>query len=1034
MRPFVDRANELANLKSALRNDGEEALVFVFTGNSGIGKTALRNAFVEQALIPNKIPHAVLDYDGNPDVRPIDATARSIRRQLGTYGVRTPVFDYLYARYYELSTGAKISSKNFPPELEGGVSILEKILGVGNVTQIIEGVSQLGLLEKERLQHKEWLYRARELEPFEILNILPEVLAEDLQEAMKSQNPNILRTAGVRICLLFDAYELIEESQLDDTLHRKLILLTPHLLRVVFSQSSVPWVRKYPREWYGKVRPFPALGNLSRPDVREFLKQREIPNPSLQEQLYRLTNGYPFHLELAADVCHAIEETTRWKPSVDDFQGAAQAINITEELIHRLFKHMKENEKELLELTAYPRWISAEMLNVLSSIKEDMPRIFKKFIELSIFSPHPEIPDAYVMQKEVRDYLITQRRRERFWKQRHERMSTLHREQWENTHSLRHLQEAIYHGFYENPLGTTRMFEEHFWKCMDSNRFAEAQGLLMAIPEDAMSEGVKRKIDYARAQLLSVSAPSRDALITAKNIYEKIIASETNETELAQYFFSFSDILHRLGEHARALEFAQKALDLRMKLHGEEHQNVASSYSSIGSIYSKKKLFGKALEYYEKALNILLKVYGDGHPKVASAFYDIGTVCYQKGKYSKALEYYVKALAIWLKTYGAKDPSIALSYQNISSVYSEHGEFDKALDYIQKALTIWMSVYGKEHPKVAHACNNMSIVYWQRGQFDKALEFAQKGLSILLDSYGEEHQDIAEAHNIIGLIYWRKGKYEKAFEYYNKSLITLLKLFGEKDPRVAATNCHIGTIYKELGTYEKALNYCQQALTILLETYGAEHPDVALPYFAISSIYREQGTYGAALDYGLKGHTILLMTHGEEHWGVSFSYNNIGLIYGEQAEFEKALEFCKKGLANASMMYGDEHYAVAESYFCMGSVYRKKGDFNKALENFKKALTIWFKVYGKEHPYIADTYKEIAYTLRTLKRNLEVFEKIQQSIQIYTHFHLWKDAETALETLAAWLDETKQNREAEQARVEADKIRKDLASLLDMGN
>jgi len=180
-KAFVDRIEELRHLNRALKYDGKETPVLVFTGIGGMGKTALRIAFEEEILKPKKIPYAVLDYDGDPNLRPIEATLRTIRRHLGRQKVKTPVFDFLYARYYELSTGLKFSKKNHPAELEGVVTILTEIPGFGNVPKILYALSKIGLAVRDRLLHKEWLYRIRDLEPRDVLNLLPEVLAEDLE-------------------------------------------------------------------------------------------------------------------------------------------------------------------------------------------------------------------------------------------------------------------------------------------------------------------------------------------------------------------------------------------------------------------------------------------------------------------------------------------------------------------------------------------------------------------------------------------------------------------------------------------------------------------------------------------------------------------------------------------------------------------------------------------------------------------------------------------------------------------------------------
>ena len=164
-KPFVNRIDEMHHLREGLKYDGKEHPLLVCTGIGGMGKTALRKAFEDHFLKPKSIPYAVLDYDGDPNLRSIEATLRTIRRQLGKYRIKTPVFDFLYARYFELSTGVKLSSNHYPMELEGVVKILEGIPGIENITLILHGLTELGLAVKERVQHKEWLYRIRDLEP-----------------------------------------------------------------------------------------------------------------------------------------------------------------------------------------------------------------------------------------------------------------------------------------------------------------------------------------------------------------------------------------------------------------------------------------------------------------------------------------------------------------------------------------------------------------------------------------------------------------------------------------------------------------------------------------------------------------------------------------------------------------------------------------------------------------------------------------------------------------------------------------------------
>ena len=79
IRPFVNRIDEMRRLNNILKYDGKEVPVLVFTGIGGMGKTALRIAFENQILKPKKIRYAVLDYDGDPNLRPIEASLRTMR-------------------------------------------------------------------------------------------------------------------------------------------------------------------------------------------------------------------------------------------------------------------------------------------------------------------------------------------------------------------------------------------------------------------------------------------------------------------------------------------------------------------------------------------------------------------------------------------------------------------------------------------------------------------------------------------------------------------------------------------------------------------------------------------------------------------------------------------------------------------------------------------------------------------------------------------------------------------------------------------
>ena len=112
------------------------------------------------------------------------------------------------------------------------------------------------------------------------------------------------------------------------------------------------------------------------------------------------------------------------------------------------------------------------------------------------------------------------------------------------------------------------------------------------------------------------------------------------------------------GKYDKALEFYEKALNIRTKVFGKEHSRVASIFENIGELWYKKKDFKKAIKYYEKELSITIKIFGRNHKYTADSLFNLGVVWNDLDNHNKTLEYCEKSLRIRLKVFGEEHPSI----------------------------------------------------------------------------------------------------------------------------------------------------------------------------------------------------------------------------------------------------------------------------------------------------------------------------------------------------------------------------------------
>ena len=75
-------------------------------------------------------------------------------------------------------------------------------------------------------------------------------------------------------------------------------------------------------------------------------------------------------------------------------------------------------------------------------------------------------------------------------------------------------------------------------------------------------------------------------------------------------------------------------------------------YNNIANVYYSQGHYEKALEHHQKSLEIKIKVVGHVHPDVANSHMGIGNVLDDMGKHEEAIVEHHKALEVFLAVHG----------------------------------------------------------------------------------------------------------------------------------------------------------------------------------------------------------------------------------------------------------------------------------------------------------------------------------------------------------------------------------------------
>jgi CHAT domain-containing protein/Tfp pilus assembly protein PilF len=428
----------------------------------------------------------------------------------------------------------------------------------------------------------------------------------------------------------------------------------------------------------------------------------------------------------------------------------------------------------------------------------------------------------------------------------------------------------------------------------------------------------------------------------------------------ASQLYTESRRLYIAGKYDEARPLAERSLEIREKLLGPEHPDVARAIHHLATLNHIKGDYAKAELLFQRSLTIKEKVLGPEHPDVAASFNNLAEVYRRRGEYAKAEPLFQYAQAIWEKALGPEHPLVATSINNLAIFYKTLGEDTKAELLYQRALALGEKALGPEHPNVADTLGNLARIYRDRCDYAKAEPLYQRALAIREKVLGPEHPAVASSFNSLALFYSNIGNHTKAEPFYRRALAIREKVLGQEHPDVAASLNNLALFYSDRGDYVNAETLLQRALAIWERTVGREHLHVARSLTSLANLYRNRGDYEKAEPFYQRALTITEKAVRPEHPLVATCLNNLAILHSERGDYAKAESLYQRALVIHERSLRMRPEDVGVTLNGLATLYRKRGDYEKAEQLHQDALANAERSFGSEHSEFAAVLNNLA--------------------------------------------------------------------------
>ena len=497
------------------------------------------------------------------------------------------------------------------------------------------------------------------------------------------------------------------------------------------------------------------------------------------------------------------------------------------------------------------------------------------------------------------------------------------------------LSRILQHSKTAFPSGTTGSFHYHFTGICFLRTLCDQQGDEISIQE-----------------ILGLPVRSAEHNGTEQN-EQNSAAEERNE--------------HFQRNYSEALESNKRALEIALKLFGEEHSETADSYHLLGITQHSLKDYDSAAESASRALAIRLTLFGEEHPKTANSYHELGITQHSLEDYDSAAESASRALAIRRKLFGEEHPNTADSYHELGAAQHSLEEFTSAVESKTRALAIRLKLFGEDHPMTADSYHDLGITQHSLEDYTSAAESKTRALAIRVKLFGEDHPKTAGSYHDLGITQHSLEDYTSAVESESRALAIRLKLFGEEHSETALSYHLLGITQHSLEDYTSAVESVSRAFAIRLKLFGEEHPMTADSYHDLGITQHSLEDYASAVQSKNRALAIRIKLFGEEHPMTADSYHELGITQHSLEDYNSAAESASRALAIRLTLFGEEHSATADSYHLLGITQHSLEDYTSAVESKNRALAIRLKLFGEEHSTTADSYHSLGITQHSLE-------------------------------------------------------------------
>lgn len=415
-----------------------------------------------------------------------------------------------------------------------------------------------------------------------------------------------------------------------------------------------------------------------------------------------------------------------------------------------------------------------------------------------------------------------------------------------------------------------------------------------------------------------------------------------------------ADTLSLQNKTGEAQALYEQMIKVLRKKYGGKNAQLGPIFMELGSIQESAGDHAAAMGFYKKSLEISERNFGPYSPAVAENLQRLGREKFRTGNKQEAEQHYIRARSILLL-----DPNLASS-ERLESIVKDYGDLVKGNEDSDNDLLRDFQSYTLKK-------QNTNLAFSGNGQAEKlpgvkvapapAPGSAPPSHGAPSDTEGSAWQDLLRR---------QAGAEAQAVNREAPEVVSR----GLNKPSSANT---LAPAYKVMNDsvfgqerFAGAESNYKRKIAVDIDALGAEHPSVANDLVSLAGLYMNQQKYSAAEPLFKQALAIYEKVYGRDSLLTINTCVSLAAAKCHTGQTDEAEALYRRALAEGQVDFGPNSYETARILNEMAYLYFQQGKLQDARTFYQWALASTEATVGSESPLLAACLADYARVLRAL--------------------------------------------------------------------